>query len=563
MGYDVDSLIKVFKGEVGYLEKYKGATNLDSKTAQAGSDNQTKYWIDTAPSLQGSYWCADFITWCFQRQFGKEATTKLLLHYPYISCQKLYDLGKSKGQIYTNPQKGDIALFYNKTKKRFSHTEFVYATDSTYFCCVGGNTSSNQGNANSANVVRNGGGVHDKAYVTKTLVSNGSVFFRPNYGTQTTQTVTETIPAVAKKGLDVSSNQGNIDQAKVAKAGYEYAILRCVKRKDNDEMFETNYKNAKENGIKVGAYIYSYALSVNDAMNDAKRVYEVLKGKDLDIPLFLDLEQDQQGKLGKTAVTDIAVAFIKEFQSLYGCPVGIYSNQNWHDTLIDQSRLKNVPWQAARVSASDTGVLKLKPKTNDYVIHQYSWKGSVPGIRGSVDLDYIYGDIENKTMTIEKEGTWEKVGDKYRYKVNGTYIKGQQAQYKGFQYLLSKDGQMLTGQQKVGGKWYYLENTVGYMYQNMWFGSAGRQYYLSSDGSMLSNIQKEYKGRWYYLGADGASKSSQWFEYKKEWYYFDKDGVMVTDAYVKDRRGYCYLNSKGMQDGQYLDIIPSGKKVTE
>ena len=63
-----------------------------------------------------------------------------------------------------------------------------------------------------------------------------------------------------------------------------------MKRKENDEMFETNYKNAKENGIKVGAYIYSYALSVNDAMNDAKRVYEVLKGKDLDIPLFLDLE---------------------------------------------------------------------------------------------------------------------------------------------------------------------------------------------------------------------------------------------------------------------------------
>ena len=166
-------------------------------------------------------------------------------------------------------------------------------------------------------------------------------------------------------------------------------------------------------------------------------------------------------------------------------------------------------------------------------------------------------------MTIEKEGTWEKVGSKYRYKVNGTYIKGQQAQYKGFQYLLGKDSWMLTGWQKVGGKWYYMDTTVGYMYQNMWFGSAGRQYYLSSDGSMLSNIWKEYKGKWYYLGADGASKSSQWFEYKKEWYYFDKDGVMVTDAYVKDRRGYCYLNSKGMQDGQYLDVVPSGKKVTE
>ena len=37
-------------------------------------------------------------------------------------------------------------------------------------------------------------------------------------------------------------------------------------------MFETNYKNAKANGLKVGAYIYSYALNINDAKKDARRV---------------------------------------------------------------------------------------------------------------------------------------------------------------------------------------------------------------------------------------------------------------------------------------------------
>ena len=134
----------------------------------------------------------------------------MLLHYPFISCQELYNLGKKNGQIYSIPKKGDVALFYNKTKKRFSHTEFVYDTNSTKFYTVGGNTSDNSGNINSANVVRNGGGVYKKSYMTKTLVSNGSVFFRPKYGDQT-KTVAETIPNNAKKGLDVSSNQGTID----------------------------------------------------------------------------------------------------------------------------------------------------------------------------------------------------------------------------------------------------------------------------------------------------------------------------------------------------------------
>ena len=561
MDYDIDLLIKVFKNEVGYLEKRKGATNLDSKTEQAGSDNQTKYWRDTDPSLQGSYQCADFITWCFQTAYGKDTAKKLLLHYPFISCQELYNLGKKNGQIYSIPKKGDVALFYNKTKKRFSHTEFVYDTNSTKFYTVGGNTSDNSGNINSANVVRNGGGVYKKSYMTKTLVSNGSVFFRPKYGDQT-KTVAETIPNNAKKGLDVSSNQGTIDQSKVANAGYEYAILRCVKRNAVDEMFETNYKNAKANGLKVGAYIYSYALNINDAKKDARRVQEVINGKSLDMPVFLDLEQDSQGKLGKTTVTDIAVAFIEELQSLCSCSIGIYSNQTQHDTLIDQNRLPDIPWQAARVPSDDTGVLKLYPKTDDYVIHQYSWKGSVPGIKGKVDLDYVYRNFASSIAT-NSVGTQDQVNGKYRYKLNGTYVKDQQVKYKDFQYLIGADGYMLTGQQKDKDKWYYLDPKIGYMYRDMWVSSSHKQYYVSSDGSMLSNIQKEYKNHWYYLNGDGSMKISQWLEQKNKWYYFDSTGVMVTDTYVYDRRGYCYLDAEGVWNGEYLDKVPSGKKVSK
>lgn len=54
-------MVSVALAEVGYLEK-KSASNLDSKTANAGSNNYTKYgkWY----GLDGQPWCDMFVSWC-------------------------------------------------------------------------------------------------------------------------------------------------------------------------------------------------------------------------------------------------------------------------------------------------------------------------------------------------------------------------------------------------------------------------------------------------------------------------------------------------------------------
>lgn len=48
----IDKLLNVAKNEIGYLEK-RSNIQLDSKTANAGSSNYTKYARDLYPSLQG------------------------------------------------------------------------------------------------------------------------------------------------------------------------------------------------------------------------------------------------------------------------------------------------------------------------------------------------------------------------------------------------------------------------------------------------------------------------------------------------------------------------------
>ena len=120
----VDKIIEVASNEVGYLEKRTNAS-LDSKTGNAGSNNYTKYWRDTYPPYQGSAWCACFVTWVLDKVVGKEATTKLLGHYPFVYCPTLGSIGKSTNRLHTylDTQAGDIVLFHNGSV--FCHTGIV------------------------------------------------------------------------------------------------------------------------------------------------------------------------------------------------------------------------------------------------------------------------------------------------------------------------------------------------------------------------------------------------------------------------------------------------------
>lgn len=171
MNNAVKQLLATAAAEIGYLEK-KSNTQLDDKTANAGSANYTKYARDldavkffNTPK-NGYSWCAVFVAWCFFAAFGLELALKLL-------CQSLGSCGagvksaaqyfKDKGQFHaSNPKQGDQAFFVRRDTNgnitSWLHTALVERVEGGYIHTIEGNTSGASG------VVANGGGVCRKKY---------------------------------------------------------------------------------------------------------------------------------------------------------------------------------------------------------------------------------------------------------------------------------------------------------------------------------------------------------------------------------------------------------------
>lgn len=162
----IQAAVKIAKTEIGYREKASNA-NLDSKTANAGTANYTKYWRDVAPEYQGQAWCACFISWVFMKAFGKATATKLLKHWPYIYVPTLAGLFTN----YASPKVGDIFMYHNGSE--FSHTGLVISVSGDKFVTIEGNTNDGSG------VVAEGIGVYQKTRYNSQLP--GSKFARPNY----------------------------------------------------------------------------------------------------------------------------------------------------------------------------------------------------------------------------------------------------------------------------------------------------------------------------------------------------------------------------------------------
>ena len=162
----IQAAVKIAKAEIGYLEK-KSNANLNSKTANAGTANYTKYWRDADPANQASPWCACFISWVFMKAFGKATATKLLKHWPYIYVPTLAGLFTN----YASPKVGDIFMYHNGSE--FSHTGLVISVSGDKFVTIEGNTNDGSG------VVAEGIGVYQKTRYNSQLP--GSKFARPNY----------------------------------------------------------------------------------------------------------------------------------------------------------------------------------------------------------------------------------------------------------------------------------------------------------------------------------------------------------------------------------------------
>lgn len=213
--------------------------------------------------------------------------------------------------------------------------------------------------------------------------------------------------------IDVSRYQGAIDWAQVAAAGYKGAMLKTVstnrklsKRADGlyiDPTFEDNYRNAKAAGLDVGVYYYTYATS--EAMADAELslVRQAVYGKELTLPVAVDVEDNKLGKLDKQSLTDLTAYALHEVEQL-GFYAQLYTYTSFAKAHLFAGGAALHPYDVWL--ADYTG--KTPNVTFNYNAHQHTSKGAVPGISGNVDLNVTTLNypriIRKKGLTRLREG---------------------------------------------------------------------------------------------------------------------------------------------------------------
>lgn len=185
------------------------------------------------------------------------------------------------------------------------------------------------------------------------------------------------------KGIDVSRYQGAIDFKKVKASGISFVMLRCGSAYNHtackDKCFETFYKQAKEAGLNVGVYFFSYATTVAQAKEEAKWCLDMIKGKTFEYPIACDMEADCTAKTGKTNCSAMCDAFCSELEK-NGYFAMLYSNKYWLTSLFNADVYKKYAIWIAQYNNKVTWDGK-------YTIWQYTSKASIPGVKGNCDAN--------------------------------------------------------------------------------------------------------------------------------------------------------------------------------
>lgn len=198
---------------------------------------------------------------------------------------------------------------------------------------------------------------------------------------------------ISHKGIDVSKHQGEIDWAKVAADGVEFAFIRVGNRGYGsgaiveDPQFEANVVGAITHGIKVGVYFFSQAITVEEAQEEARFVLEKVAPYKITCPIVLDVEKvaDSDARMNKISTeqrTANTLAFLQAIE-VAGYKTMLYHNMEMATLKLDMAQLENYQKWFAYYN-------KELYYPYAYDVWQYSDKGKVDGISGDVDMNISF-----------------------------------------------------------------------------------------------------------------------------------------------------------------------------
>lgn len=203
---------------------------------------------------------------------------------------------------------------------------------------------------------------------------------------------------ITRHGIDISHHDGDVDWEQVRNDGREFAFIRVGYRGyqsgllNLDRCFHNNMKNAIEAGLDVGVYIFSQAISEQEAIEEAEFVLDQIREYTLTLPVVYDPEtiswdESRTDDLTSEQIMLNTKAFCQRIKAAGYEPM-IYSNLKWEVDFFNLEELAEYKiWYAD---------YRRKPKTPyHYEFLQYSGESEkVNGVGRKCDGDIQFIRVE-------------------------------------------------------------------------------------------------------------------------------------------------------------------------
>gem|GEM_PF-863024 len=218
-------------------------------------------------------------------------------------------------------------------------------------------------------------------------------------------------------GVDVSEHNGRIDWKKVRDAGIEFAFVRVGYRGPGEGTLELdkyardNIEVALANGLKVGVYFCTQAITEAEGIAEAEFVLNIIKDYDITWPVVFDTEEWNpknypslpNGPRGNNISRDQRTAVTKAFLdriAAAGYQAMVYSSVYWSILNINRDEIAEYPFWLANYTDKVS-------YRYDFNIWQYTSDGKVNGITKTFDLNVLmkpWGPLPGADDTTDANG---------------------------------------------------------------------------------------------------------------------------------------------------------------